>query len=72
MSTKNMRNALDAMVLADARLKPLADLALAEVENIEMAAKVIDENLCAQVFASNPDWVDAALSVLESIAREAP
>lgn len=46
--------------------------ALAEVEAIEKAAKDIDDNLCAQVFGSNPEKIDAALRVLQSIAENAP
>lgn len=50
----------------------LARESLAEVEAIERAAKDLDDNLAAQVFASNPEKVEAALDLMESIARDAP
>lgn len=49
----------------------LARESLAEVEAIERAAKDIDDNLCAQVYASNAKKVEAALKVIASVAENA-
>lgn len=48
-----------------------ASEALAEVEAIERAAKDLDDNLVAQVFASNPEKVQAALDLMAKIAEGA-
>jgi hypothetical protein len=53
----------EGIVLRDAR---------AELEAIEKAARALDENLAAQVFASNPEQVEQALDLMESIAKQEP
>lgn len=62
-----MRNALDAMVLTDARLRPLADLARSELEAIERAAKDVVGSVQLRVWRKYE-----AADTLETIAREAP
>lgn len=74
MSTKAMREALKMMGEAGGtnRWVNAHDEALAEVEAIEKAAKDLDDNLAAQVFASNPEKVEAALDLMAKIAEQAP
>lgn len=67
MSTKAIREALKQL---DGT--PGVDEALAEVEAIERAAKDLDDNLAAQVFASNPEKVVAALDLMAKIAEQTP
>lgn len=76
MSTKAIRKTLMMMKMdpmsQDFDDRPAYTAALSEVEAIERAAKVIDDNLCAQVYASNAEKVEAALKVVASVAENAP
>lgn len=61
----------DQTRLDEFRLEGL-NKALSEVEAIEKAAKDLDDNLAAPIFGTNPDKIDAALRVLQSVAENAP
>lgn len=75
MSTKAIREVLGAAGFAapdtcDEDMARKVAAAWLEVEAIEKAAVVIDDNLAAQVFASNANLVEKALDVMASIAKQ--
>lgn len=72
MSTKALRTVVGMMGCSGTPEKCLHCGVTRELEAIERAAKDLDDNLAAQVFASNPEKVEAALDVMESIAKDAP
>lgn len=70
MSTKSLRNALHALVIADARLKSLADLARSELEAIEQLARTLTNDEDCKPLHHEDRTYEAAL--LARIAKEAP
>ena len=72
MSTKALRTIAGMMGCSGVPEKCLHCGATREVEAIERAAKDLDDNLAAQVFASNPEKVVAALDLMAKIAEQTP
>ena len=75
MSTKKLREALEELLFLGGDSKRTCatyDAAIEELRRIERAAKDLDDNLAAQVFASSPEKVEAALKVIASVAESAP
>lgn len=75
MSTKAIREALEELLFLGGDSKRTCatyDAAIDELRRIERAAQDLDNNLAAQVFASNPEKVEAALKVIASVAEDSP
>lgn len=70
MSLKSIKALADAVASGDHPERYLTDARQA-IAALEKAAKALEANLAAQVFASDPAAVADALALIEAIAKEA-